>query len=362
MLKIHNPIHFSVTIILLLLLSIIGILMQYSAGNGDFYVYALSQTIKVSIGFILLFIIYNIKISFIFSITDIIYILCLILVIAVNILGSIHLGAQRWLRVGSFAIQPSELMKVALIMMLAKFLYKIPTNQEGKLVNYILPATLSFLPFLLILGQPDLGTAIIILLTTVIMFFISGLKVRYFVLVGLAGIIITPLLWLNLYDYQKQRIITFINPESDPLGSGYHIIQSKIAIGSGGFVGKGFLNGSQSQLDFIPEKQTDFVFALFTEEFGFIGAMLLLLIYTGLIINSLIMAYKCNYTYGKFIIIGITSILFCHVFINIGMVSGILPVVGVPLPLVSFGGTSLTAIMLGFGLILNINKTEFLNK
>lgn len=354
----NNMIKFFVIITLLLLLATCSVLMQYAAGNAHFFVYAFSQTIKLGFAFFLLLLVYILPTQFIFKITDIAYVISLLLVILVNILGVIHLGAQRWLHIGFFVLQPSELMKLALVLALAKYLHKLPDLQQGKIKSYVIPCVLIFIPFIFIVEQPDLGTALIMCFVAIIIFFVSGLKLRYFIILAVTTVVAAPIIWFNLYDYQKERITSFLNPESNPLGSGYHIIQSKIAIGSGGFWGKGYLNGSQSKLNFIPEKQTDFVFALFTEEFGFIGALLLILVYAILIINFYIIAINSKTNFGKYAVIGISSILFAYVFINISMVSGILPIVGVPLPLISYGGTSLTTLMIGFGIALNISRGE----
>lgn len=352
---------FCTILFLLIILCIIGIVLQFSAGNGNLKVFALPQIIKILIGLVLFFIIYSLKPSFIFNIVEFLYLLCLLLVIFVEILGSIRLGAQRWLSIGLLIIQPSEFMKIATILMLAKILYKIPTGHEDKLKYYIIPAIISVIPCLLIILQPDLGTAFIIIATTIVIFFVAGLRIRYFIIAIITALIAAPLMWFNLYNYQKDRILVFLNPNKDPLGSGYHIIQSKIAIGSGGLLGKGLLKGSQSQLNFIPEKQTDFIFSLLTEEQGFLGALFLITIYSTLIGYCLILSTKTNNIFVRYCIIGLTFIFFIQIFFNMGMVIGILPVVGVPMPLISYGGTSIITTLAIFAIILNIIKDDHSN-
>ncbi|MCL2567137.1 MAG: rod shape-determining protein RodA [Alphaproteobacteria bacterium] len=341
---------------LILLTCIVGLTMQYSAGGGNFYQYAFSYLIKALLGFVVLFIVFRLDLKIIFLLTDYFYYFSLFLLVLVEILGDIRLGAQRWLNLGIFMIQPSEIMKIALILMLAKYFHSLSSLQTGKLKYYLMPAIISIIPFLLILKQPDLGTALMIAVISTVLFFLSSFRLRYFAIMGLSMLIILPISWFNLHNYQRERILNFLNPDRDPLGSGYHIIQSKIAIGSGEFFGKGFLQGTQAQLDFLPEKHTDFIFTLFAEEFGFLGSFFLIITYAAMIITILMMSYRCSYAYGRYIIAGIGTMLFIYVFVNIGMVSGILPVVGIPLPLVSFGGTSMITLMTSFGLILNIEN------
>ncbi|MDR0484387.1 MAG: rod shape-determining protein RodA [Alphaproteobacteria bacterium] len=345
-----------VLLILIFTLCLIGLGMQYSAGGGNFYQYAFSYLIKTILGFIVLFIAFRVDLKIIFLLTDYFYYFSLFLLFVVEILGDIRLGAQRWLDLGLFVIQPSEIMKISLILMLAKYFHGLSSLQLGRFKFYLMPAVIAAIPFLLILKQPDLGTAMMIALITISLFFLSGFRLKYFVIMGVTLLMTLPIAWFSLHNYQKERILNFLNPDRDPLGSGYHIIQSKIAIGSGEFTGKGFLQGTQAQLDFLPEKHTDFIFTLFSEEFGFIGGVLLIMLYAATIITILLMSYRCSYAYGRYIIAGIGTMLFIYVFINIGMVSGILPVVGIPLPLISFGGTSMITLMTGFGLILNIEN------
>jgi rod shape determining protein RodA len=342
----------------LILLIVIGFIMQYSAG-GSFAVFAYSYLLKTIISFIALYLTMRINLKLLYSLTDIFYYVSLFLLFLVDIIGITRLGAQRWLDFGFFVVQPSELMKIAIVLMLAKYFHRFSLSQISKLRFYIIPFLLTVAPFFLIVLQPDLGTAIIIISIAAALFFLAGFSIKYFL--GALGIVllVSPIIWLTvLHDYQKGRILTFLDPSRDPLGAGYHITQSKIAIGSGGFTGKGYLSGTQSQLDFLPEKHTDFVFTLLSEEFGFLGALLVIIIYMSIIIVCAMMSHRCQHSYGKYIIAGITTMFFIYTFVNIGMVSGLLPVVGVPLPLISFGGTAMLTNMIGMGLILNIENSQ----
>jgi len=345
-------------IALILLLTLLGALMQYSAGGGDFFKYSAPYLIKLFLGFIVLIIIARIDLKIIFLLTNFFYYFSLFLLVVVTVVGSVRLGAQRWLNLGFFVIQPAELMKIAIILMLAKYFHTFSVSQVGKLKFYIQPLILVAIPTLLILKQPDLGTAIVLVLLGAVIFFLSGFRLKYFVIISTVFLMMLPILWFSLHDYQKNRILTFLNPDRDPLGAGYHIIQSKIAIGSGGLLGKGFLQGTQAQLDFLPEKHTDFIFTLIAEEFGFLGNFLIILIYSGMITIMVLMSEKCTYRFGQYVIAGIASMFFIYIFINIGMVSGLLPVVGIPLPFLSYGGTALISNMIAFGLVFNIDNNS----
>jgi rod shape determining protein RodA len=346
-------------LLLLSLLFILGFLMQYSASSGKPEVYAYAYLLKLALGLIIMFLFYKIDLKIIFLMADYFYYFSLSLLALVPIIGITKLGAQRWLNLGFIVIQPSEIMKLALILVLAKHFHQFSSSNFGKLKFYIKPIILTLLPFLLIVIQPDLGTALLIIILSAFLFLLGGFQIKYFAMAGALVLIITPIMWFGfMHDYQKQRVLTFLDPYSNPLGSGYQIIQSQIAIGSGGFLGKGLLQGTQGQLDFLPEKHTDFIFTILAEELGFLGVLFLLGLYTGVLLLCAIIANKCIYNFGKFIIMGVASTLFIYIFVNIGMVSGLLPVVGVPLPFISFGGTSLISAMIGFGLILNIENNE----
>lgn len=282
------------------------------------------------------------------------YIFCIILLVAVDAFGAISKGAQRWLDLGIVRFQPSEIAKIAVPLMVARFINRDVCPPSLK--NTAIALVLIFLPTLLVAAQPDLGTSILIALSGLFVLFLSGLSWR---LIGIAVVLVAafiPILWFFLmHDYQRQRVMMLLDPETDPLGAGYHIIQSKIAIGSGGLRGKGWLHGTQSQLEFLPERHTDFIFAVLAEELGLIGVLILLALYILLIMRGLWIAAQAQTTFGRVMAGGLMLILFVYVFVNIGMVSGILPVVGVPLPLVSYGGSALIVLMAGFGIVMSIH-------
>lgn len=341
-------------IYLILSLIAIGCLMLYSAGGGSFQPWLIRQLVFVLIFFPIMIVIAIIDIRFWFKIAYLAYGVALLMVIFVDIAGHNALGATRWFRIGPLTIQPSEIMKVCLIFALARYYSDIEVEEVGKLKYTIIPLLLIAVPVFFVFDQPDLGTASILLLSGVAVLFAAGIKLWKFIAVGIAGLISIPFLWtFVLYDYQKQRVLTFLNPNNDPLGSGYNIIQSKIAIGSGGFIGKGYLNGTQGQLDFLPEKQTDFIFTMLSEELGFIGSVMTILIFSAVIMVGINIALNIRHQYGKLLAIGVINIFFIHMFINIGMVTGLIPVVGAPLPFISYGGTITASMLIGFGLLLN---------
>lgn len=276
-----------------------------------------------------------------------------------GLIGRTGLGAQRWLSIGSFAFQPSEFMKLSLIVLLARYFEDHKDDLRAP-QTFILPILLTLLPAALVLRQPDLGTAIILLFTSASILVLMGLKMRYFVLLGALGAVITPVLWRFLHDYQKNRILVFINPDMDPMGAGYHLAQSKIAVGSGGLLGKGWMAATQSQLNFLPANHTDFIFAGFAEQWGFIGSLGLLLLYAYLFSKGLRLAKDARDLFTMVTSFGIVSMMALQVVINIGMVVGIMPVVGIPLPLLSYGGSAMLMNMLAVGLLLNIRMHRYL--
>ena len=282
------------------------------------------------------------------------YIVCVILLVAVDAFGQISKGAQRWLDLGFVRFQPSEIAKIAVPLMVARFINRDVCPPTLK--NTGIALILIFLPTLLVAAQPDLGTSILIAASGLFVLFLSGMSWK---LIGVAVLLVAafiPILWFFLmHDYQRDRVMMLLDPESDPLGAGYHIIQSKIAIGSGGLSGKGWLHGTQSQLEFLPERHTDFIFAVLAEELGLIGVLVLLGLYLCLIMRGLVIAANAQTTFGRVMSGGLMLILFVYVFVNIGMVSGIVPVVGVPLPLVSYGGSALIVLMAGFGIVMSIH-------
>ncbi|GKV77924.1 peptidoglycan glycosyltransferase MrdB [Pectobacterium brasiliense] len=282
------------------------------------------------------------------------YIVCVILLLIVDIFGQISKGAQRWLDLGFIRFQPSEIAKIAVPLMVARFINRDMCPPSLK--NTAIALVLIFVPTLLVAAQPDLGTSILVALSGLFVLFLAGMSWR---LIGIAVLLLAafiPILWFFLmHDYQRARVMMLLDPESDPLGAGYHIIQSKIAIGSGGLSGKGWLHGTQSQLEFLPERHTDFIFAVLSEELGLIGVLVLLAMYLFMIMRGLVIAANAQTSFGRVMVGGLMLILFFYVFVNIGMVSGILPVVGVPLPLVSYGGSALVVLMAGFGIVMSIH-------
>jgi len=289
-----------------------------------------------------------------------VHVSCLFLLLVVMGYGIITSGAQRWIRIGSISFQPSEFIKISLIMALAKYFQRPPDREGYALRDLSIPFLLMAPPVLLILKQPDLGTAIILVLVffSVLLF----VKIRWssFLILVLSGGSILPLLWRFLKEYQKKRVVTFLNPDLDPLGAGYHIIQSKIAVGSGGIVGKGFMKGTQCKLGFLPEQQTDFIFSALAEEWGFLGSILVVGLYFALILWGLRIAVQAKDRYGAILSFGVVAMLFWHSFINIAMVLGMLPVVGIPLPLFSYGGSFIISTFMGVGLLLNVSMRRYL--
>jgi len=350
-------------IYLILTIFVFGIFMLYSASGGSFSPWASKQLLYFTIFFPIMILIALIDIKIWFKLSYFIYLAGLGLLLLVNFKGHTAMGATRWIRIGSFTIQPSEIMKVCLIIGLAKYFYN-RKKQEIKQNKYlIIPILMIIVPCALIIKQPDLGTALILAIIGITILFAVGVQWWKFVASGILSLSAIPFLWRYfLHDYQKRRILIFFNPEADPLGSGYNITQSKIAIGSGGFFGKGYLKGTQGQLAFLPEKQTDFIFTMLSEELGFIGGAVVIILYSLIIGYALTIGIKCRHTYGRVIAVGFTSMIFFHAFINIAMVMGILPVVGAPLLLLSYGGTITMVSLIGFGFLLNTDlykKAEF---
>jgi len=356
--------HFDWTLLgITLLIATIGLINLYSTTSGietsgsPFY---LKQMIWLLIGLIVMilitFIDYRIYSDFAYGI----YLITFLLLMAVMAYGIITSGAQRWVRIGSVSFQPSEFIKISLIIALAKFFKRPPSREGYSLKQLLIPFLLLLFPLILILKQPDLGTAVILLLIffSVLLF----VKVRWssLLMIVVGGGSIVPLLWRFLKEYQKRRILTFFNPEMDPLGAGYHLIQSKIAIGSGGILGKGFMKGTQSKLGFLPEQQTDFIFSALGEEWGLIGCFLLLALYFILILWGLRIAVQSKDRFSAILSFGVVAMLFWHIFINIGMVLGMMPVVGIPLPLLSYGGSFMVSTLIGIGLLLNVSMRRFL--
>mgnify|MGYP001403475652 CR=1 FL=1 len=345
-----------IVLIISLLLVAIGSLFLYSAAGGSYDPWSKTQMLRYCAGICLFMYVSSVNIRLWLSFSYIIYFISLLLLILVYVIGDIGMGAQRWLDLGFVRIQPSELMKFSLILLIARYYHSEKEYSSFmRILSLIYVLVLVAMPAYLIYIQPDLGGSIILILVGITLLFIIGLSIWFFLVSGLCLIIISPLIWIYfLQDYQQNRILTFLDPSRDPLGSGYHIMQSKIALGSGGFWGRGFMKGSQSQLNFLPEMQTDFILTLISEEFGMIGTVFILFLYFVLILYSIIIGLISKNIFGSFLCIGIAIILFYSVFINAAMVMGLLPVVGVPLPLISYGGSSLLSTMFGLGLISNV--------
>ena len=341
-------------LIVSLALAGLGLTMQFSAAGGDPFVFAIPQAQKLVLGLVLMAIFAAMPPRSLLRLSLPIYIGCVLLLVLVLAIGIMGLGAQRWVGVGSVNLQPSELMKIGIILVLARYFHTVPLDRARHFVLLMAPIALTLVPVALILKQPNLGTATIVAVIAFCMCFMAGIRWWYFAgaISAVAGAV--PVVYHFLHDYQKQRVKTFLDPDSDPLGAGYNIIQSKIAIGSGGFAGKGLLHGSQGQLDFLPEKQTDFIFTMLAEELGFLGSVLLMLLYTILIAFALLLAAKARSTYERLIAAGVASMLFIHIFINMAMVMGMIPVVGVPLPFLSYGGSFMLAVMMACGLLQHV--------
>jgi len=337
-------------------LATVGLFVVYSA-SGENMALLERHIIRLSLAFFLLIVLANISTRLLISSSVFFYLLGVALLVAVIAFGEVGKGAQRWLNFGFVRFQPAEILKLAVPMMVAYYLRDkiLPLGLKDLIVSL----GIVIVPVLLIAKQPDLGTAILVGSAGFFVLFIAGIRWKILTIMTLILLVSAPLLWkYALHDYQKTRVITMLDPESDPLGSGYHIIQSKIAIGSGGSYGKGWRNGTQSQLDFLPERSTDFIFAVFSEEFGFIGIVLLLILYCLIIFRGLYIAAHASNTYGRLLAGALSMTFFVYLFVNTGMVSGLLPVVGVPLPLVSYGGTSMVTLMIGFGMIMSIRSSK----
>lgn len=337
---------------LLLLISAIGWGLLVSAGGGDIHLWALKQFVRFCVGALIMFGIALTDLRWWLHFSYVFYAIAFVLLCGVEFLGFIGMGAQRWIDLQVIQIQPSELMKIALVMALARYFH----SQTFPIPFYKLffPLLLILLPVALLLRQPDLGTAMVLLMAGGALFFLAGVSLWIFgaALIGAGASI--PILWSFLHDYQKKRILMFFDPNQDSLGAGYHITQSKIALGSGGIWGKGYMQGTQSYLNFLPEKQTDFIFTLLCEEWGFMGGFMLLSLYVFLLAMCFRIILTTQSAFGRFVAAGMTVTFFLYIFINVAMVMGLLPVVGIPLPLVSYGGTAMLTLLMGFGFLLNV--------
>jgi len=341
-------------VILICLTAAVGVAMLYSAADGNLRPWALRHLVRFGVGLTVMIGVALIDVRVWLRYAYVFYGLSLVLLILVEVMGYVGMGAQRWLDLGYFNLQPSELMKIALVLALARYFHGLSVEEVERPTRLLAPLVLVFAPVGLVLRQPDLGTALMLVMASGGIFFVAGVRLWKFGLITVSGLVAAPVGWQFMHEYQRQRVLTFLNPESDPLGAGYHIIQSKIALGSGGLTGKGYMQGTQGHLNFLPEMQTDFIFTMLAEEFGLFGGLALLGLYTLLLIYGVAIAMRSNSQFGRLVAMGVTVTFFLYVFINIAMVMGLIPVVGVPLPLISYGGTAMMTLLIGFGLLIGV--------
>ena len=341
-------------VLLLMVTAAVGFAMLYSAADGSVEPWALRHGVRFGIGIMVLIAVAVIDIRLWLRFAYVIYLIVLGLLVAVEISGSTGMGARRWIDIGFVNLQPSEIMKIAMVLALARYFHGGSIEDIRRPAYLLGPLLIVAAPSALVFRQPDLGTAMILVISGGALFFAAGVRLWKFALVGLAGLISAPIAWQFLHDYQRRRIMTFLDPESDPLGAGYHIIQSKIAFGSGGISGKGFMQGTQGHLNFLPEMQTDFIFTMLAEEFGLIGGLALLGLYGLLLVYGIAISLRSRSHFGRLLGMGVTITFFLYIFINMAMVMGTIPVVGVPLPLISYGGTAMMTLLFGFGLLMGV--------
>ena len=325
----------------------------FSAADGNWWPWAAPQLVRFAVGFSMLLAIGLVDLQFWWRMAYVIYAAAVVLLGVVEFAG-VGDGAQRWINLGVINLQPSEVMKIALVLALARYFHDVDENQVDRFIVLLFPLFAIAVPVMLVLRQPDLGTASILGALGAASIFLGGLAWWKFALAGIVAGGAAPIAWTMLHDYQRERVLTFLEPERDPLGTGYHIVQSKIALGSGGTFGKGFMEGSQAQLSFLPEKHTDFIFTMMAEEFGFFGSMFLLGLYAAILFCCFAIALRSQSVFARVLALGAALNMFLYAFINMAMVMGLLPVVGVPLPLVSYGGTAMLTLMIGFGFIQSV--------
>ena len=341
-------------VLLVCLIAAIGVAMLYSAANGNLQPWASRHAVRFAMGLAVMLCVALVDVRIWLRFAYVFYGISLGLLIMVEVMGFIGMGAQRWIDVGYFTLQPSELMKIAQVLALARYFHGLGIDDISRPTRLIVPLLMIGVPATLVLRQPDLGTGLMLVMAGGAIFFVAGVRLWKFAVVLTLGLAALPAGWQLLHTYQRQRIMTFLNPESDPLGAGYHIIQSKIALGSGGLSGKGFLQGTQGHLRFLPEMQTDFIYTMLAEEFGMVGGLGLIGLYALLLIYCVAISTRSYSHFGRLVGMGITMTFFLYVFINIAMVMGLIPVVGVPLPLISYGGTAMLTLLIGFGLLMGV--------
>ena len=340
-------------ILIVMLIGAISVFAIYSTESGEFSFYTKNHLLRLIVFFGMFLVLSFVRITFWYKNAYLFYIFCVSLLVITLFFGLMASGSRRWLDLYFLNLQPSEIMKIAIIVCFARYYHRIQTAEIQNYKFILVPLILLLIPCYLVIQQPDLGTSILIAGTGIIIIWLAGLNIKYFVYSGLLLIVSLPFAVSLLKPYQKSRILTFFNPDRDPLGAGYQIIQSKIAIGSGGFFGKGFLKGTQSYLEFLPEKHTDFIFTLFSEEFGFLGSIILLLLYILLIYRIISIGFYAKSFFSKLFCFGFASAIFLYIFVNISMVLGLLPIVGAPLPIMSYGGSSMLSIMLGLSIVMS---------
>ncbi|HEY5598776.1 MAG TPA: rod shape-determining protein RodA [Kiloniellales bacterium] len=341
-------------VLLLLATAAVGVAMQYSAADGRMEPWALRHAIRFGVGVVAMVMVALVDVRVWIRYAYAIYLVVLALLVAVEIAGDLGMGARRWLHLGFINVQPSEMMKIAMVLALARYFHGGSQEDVRRPLWLLTPIFLVAAPVALVLRQPDLGTALILAITAAAMLFLAGVRVWKFMVLGLLAVAAAPVAWRFLHEYQRRRVLTFLDPETDPLGAGYHIIQSKIAFGSGGISGRGFMQGTQGHLSFLPEMQTDFIFTMLAEEFGLMGGLMLLGLYVLLMIYGIAIALRARSHFGRLLGMGVTVTFFLYVFINMAMVMGLIPVVGVPLPLISYGGTAMLTLLFGFGLLMGV--------
>jgi len=332
----------------------VGVAWLYSAAGGNMEPWSMRHAIRLAVGFVFLIVVAMVEFRVWLKYAYAIYGITLVLLLYVEVAGEIGMGAQRWIDLKFIQLQPSEMMKIALVLALARYFHRLSIEDVRSPFTLVVPAAMTLVPAGLVLSQPDLGTAAILLMLGAGIFFVAGVRIWKFAVIAVAGLSALPVAWSFLRDYQKDRIMIFLNPSNDPLGAGYHITQSKIAFGNGGVFGKGFLGGTQAQLKFLPEHHTDFIFTMIAEEKGLIGTLAVLLLYTLILVYGYAIAYSSKNHFGRLIAVGMTLNLFLYIFINMAMVMGLIPVVGVPLPMISYGGTAMITVMVGFGLLMSV--------
>ena len=342
-----------ILLISVILLSVISLLVMYSTDGGEILFHTKNHFVKLMVFFPLMIFLAFFNIKFWHSISYVVYFLVILLLIYVSLFGIKSSGSQRWMDLYLFVLQPSELMKIAIIMCLAKYFHRLKLENVNSFISINIMIAIILVPIIFVISQPDLGTSILIAFSGLIILWLGGIKIKYFLYSFITFLISLPFIISFLKPYQKLRILTFLDPDRDPLGAGYQIIQSKIAIGSGGLNGKGFLKGTQSYLDFLPEKHTDFIFTLFSEEFGFIGSVGLLILYSIIIFRIVRIGAISRSNFARLFCFGYAFAIFIYIVVNLSMVLGLLPIVGSPLPIMSYGGSSMLATMIGFGIVLS---------